>query len=59
MSSTSKPKHTTVDKGSMKALLEIYLDGDERARSWRDSLFNKRCKWYKYMQGTKYVVDLI
>ena len=21
--------------------------------------FNKRCKWYKCMQGTKYVVDMV
>ena len=34
MSSTSKPKHTMADKASMKALLEIYLDGDERVWSW-------------------------
>ena len=58
MSSTSKPKHTIVDKGKMKAL-QRFIQIEMKEHDHGERFFNKRCKCYECMQGTKYTVDLI
>jgi hypothetical protein len=57
IASTSKPKHTIADKGSMKTL-QRFTQMEMKEWSWW-GIYIFRCKWHGCVQGTKYVVDLI
>ena len=59
MQSTSKPKHTMADKGSMKAL-QRFTQMEKKEHDHGEDFFPFfRCKQHGCMQGTKHAVDLI
>jgi hypothetical protein len=62
MSSTFKPKLTMTNKGRMKHYKDV-LNLETKKHDHGESFFfyflNLRCKWHEYMQGAKYIVDLI